>query len=78
MPTILGGSFGLSVVHKKGSDLTGADNIANRTYDAGAAVKLVVVGNKSLHFVKDYTLSGNVITFKMKVRNSFDILVLTQ
>jgi len=73
---IVGGACStLSTTHILGSNLSGSDDTANRTYAAAGTVKLVVVEGKVLHYTKDYTLSGNTITFIMKVRNVFNILI---
>ena len=50
-----------------GSDLTGSDGDTDRTYETTDGVGLVWVDNQVLHLTKDYTVSGNTITFINKI-----------
>ena len=49
-----------------GSDCSGYDGDPNRTLTASATPRLIVVDNQTLHPTKDFTLSGNTITFLLK------------
>jgi hypothetical protein len=56
----------VAYVNKLGSDLTGSNGDANRTYTLGN-VKMVLVDNQFLHPETDYTIVDDVITFLHKI-----------
>ena len=66
---------GLTYSNFDGSDCSGSVTAENRTLDVSAGIGLVVVERKILHPVTDYTVSGTIITFLIRMDNRMKITI---
>lgn len=72
----LSGGSSLGSTNYTGSDCTGSSGSKNRTLDVSSGTpNIVVLERQVLHPTSDYTLSGSVITFLVKVYNTMRITV---